>query len=125
MNRGSLTEYRVNGTALLAPDEEISENYEDIDSPETGRDESGVMHRSVVRYKVGKWGFNYKTLSKHDYEALESLFGENATFQFTRPSRTDPDTTVTSTCYRSKYSLSYFDTKRKVWKNYKFNIIEC
>ena len=125
MNRASLTQYLVNGVGLLAPDEEVSESYEDIDSPETGRAEDGVMYRSVVRYKVGKWGFEYKILSKHDYQALEAIFGDTATFEFTRPSRTNPDQLVTTTCYRSKYSLSYFDTRRQVWKGYKFNIIEC
>ena len=125
MNRDTMNEYLVDGVKILVPDGEISESYEDIDSPETGRDETGVMHRSVVRYKVGKWGFSYVTLSKSDYETLEGIFGNKATFQFTRPSRTDPDSTVTTTCYRSKYSLTYFDTRRQIWKNYKFNIIEC
>ena len=55
----------------------------------------------------------------------EELFGDVAEFEFTRPSRTNPSETVTTTCYRSKYSLSYFDTKNRKWKNYKFNIIEC
>ena len=125
MNRDSMTEYLIDGVGILVPDGEITESYEDIDSPETGRDEAGVMHRFVARYKVGKWGFNYATLSKHDYEEIERIFGEKATFEFTRPSRTNPSTTVTTTCYRSKYSLTYFDTRRQVWKNYKFNIIEC
>ena len=125
MNRATLTNYLVDNAGLLVPDNEISESYEDIDSPDTGRDETGYMRRTVVRYKVGKWGFEYKTLSKHDYAALESLFGDNATFMFTHPSRTNPDTLVTTECYRSKYSLTYFDTKRQVWKNCKFNIIEC
>ena len=125
MNRDTMTEYLINGVGILVPDTEITESYEDIDSPETGRDEGGYMHRFVARYKVGKWGFTYNSLSEHDYMALEELFGDVAEFEFTRPSRTNPSETVTTTCYRSKYSLSYFDTKNRKWKNYKFNIIEC
>lgn len=125
MNRESMTEYLVNGVGILVPDNEIGESYEDIDSPETGRDEGGYMHRFVARYKVGKWAFEYRVLSEHDYMAMEEIFGNVAEFEFTRPSRTNPSETVTTTCYRSKYSLSYHDTRRHVWKNYKFDIIEC
>lgn len=117
--------YLINNVPILAPDNEIGESYEDIDAPDTGRDETGTMHRTVVRYKVGKWSFNYDLMTKADYKYMESIFPDVGEFQFTRPSRRDPDVLVTTKCYRSKYDLAYFSPKRGMWKNYKFNIIEC
>jgi len=117
--------YLINGVPLLAPDGEVEDSYEDIDSPDTGRDETGRMHRDVVLYKVGKWSFNYNLVTKEDYMYIESIFPDAGTFQFTRPDRRNPDVLVTTTCYRSKYSLAYFSPRRGRWKNYKFNIIEC
>ena len=125
MSRTTIDIYKVDNVSLLVPDNTVGESFEDIDSPETGRDENGYMHRTVVRYKVGKWSFQYTKLSQSDYEALESIFGDKATFDFTRPSRTNPSTTVTTECYRSKYSHEFYDYKNKVWRNYKFNLIEC
>ena len=117
--------YQVNGVPLLAPDNEVGDSYEDIDAPDTGRDETGRMHRNVVLYKVGKWSFEYGLMTKEDYMYNESVFPEAGTFMFTRPSRTNPDVSVTTECYRSKYSISYFSPRRGRWRNYKFNIIEC
>lgn len=123
--RSVFDSYKINGVSILAPDTEVTESYEDIDSPDTGRDETGRMHRDVVLYKVGKWGFQYDLMTKEDYIYMESLFPDAGTFEFTRPSRTNPDVSVTTTCYRSKYDLAYFSPTRGRWKNYKFNIIEC
>ena len=117
--------YKINGYAMLAPDGEVGESYEDIDSHETGRDGTGRMHRYPVIYKCGKWSFQYDLMTKEDYEFMEALFPDEGTFLFTRPSRRDPDTPVTTECYRSKYDTKWFSPKRGMWKNYKFNIIEC
>ena len=116
--------FKIDGVPMLAPDEEPSFSYEDIDSADTGRDETGHMHRSVVLFKVGKWGFQYSTLTHEDYIYMENLFNGKASFQFTRPSRTNPETPETTECYRSKYSLAYKNAKTGKWKNYKFNVIE-
>ena len=117
--------YLINGRPILTPDVEIPESYEDIDSHETGRDGTGRMHRYPVLYKVGKWGFQYDLMTKEDYMFMENLFPDAGTFMFTRPSRRNPSEMVTTECYRSKYSTSWFSPKRGMWKNYKFNIIEC
>lgn len=117
--------FKVNGTPLLVPDEEVKFSYEDIDAHDAGRDEAGYMHRHVVRRKVGKWSFNYKTASEAEKQYIESAFGNLDTFNFTRPSRTDVTTPETTECYRSKLSLDAKNLKLQKWIGYTFNIIEC
>lgn len=124
MSKRTLTSlYQVNGHNLYAPDSPMEESYEDIDSADAGRDQAGYMHREVVRYDVGKWMFVYTSLTKAEYEYMESLFPKNGTFEFTRPSISNHDVPVTTTCYRSKRSFSWQGVDG-AYKNYKFDIIE-
>ncbi len=53
MIRAYDTAYKVDGRALLAPDEGVEISLSDLDSSDSGRDESGVMHRFVVRRRSG------------------------------------------------------------------------
>lgn len=122
--RRTTTLFLINGNPILVPDNELGESYEDVDAAETGRDETGHMHRFPVIYKCGKWSFEYNLMTKEDYMFMEALFPDEGNFQFTRPSRRNPDVMVTTSCYRSKYSISWFSPKRGMYRNYKFNIIE-
>ena len=115
----------INGKAMIEPDEEPTFSYEDLDSSDSGRDESGKMHRFMIRAKVGSWSFSYGFLTEDEMAYMEGIFGEESTFMFTRPDRTDSTKSVTTECYRSKYSISWKNAKTGIWKNYKFNIIEC
>lgn len=117
--------FKINGQQMLAPDEEVSVNYEDLDSSDTGRDESGVMHRTVVRFKVGSWKFEYSSLTEEERKYMENLFPDAATFQFTHPSRADSSKTETTECYRSKFGISWKNAKTGLWSGYSFSVIEC
>ena len=117
--------FKVNGKPMLAPDTEVSASYADLDSEESGRDEVGVMHRLVVQYKMGTWGFAYSSLTEEEKQYMENLFPDAPDFEFTHPSRKDATKMVTTRCYRSNYGLSWINAKTGVWKNYKFNIIAC
>ena len=125
MGRALSDEFKINGKPMYAPDNDMSFGFEDIDSSDAGRTEDGVMHRSPVRYNVGKWSFKYASLTEAEKQYMESLFPDAPTFEFTHPDRINSSESVTSTCYRSKYSLSWYNAKKGVWKNYTFNIIEC
>lgn len=125
MVRTLTDKFQINGKPMFAPDNDMGFSFEDIDSSDSGRTEDGVMHRSPVRYKVGTWSFKYASITKEDMEYLESLFPDAPTFEFTHPKRTNSDEVETTTCYRSKYSLSWYSARKGVWKNYTFNIIEC
>lgn len=117
--------FLVNGKPMLVPDEEIGVSYEDLDASDSGRDESGVMHRILVRSKVGKWSFSYDHLTEEEKQYMEGIFGNEATFSFTHPDRLDASQSITSTCYRSKYSLAWINAKTGLWRNYSFSIVEC
>lgn len=115
----------VNGNPLLEPDEEAEFSYEDLDSSDSGRDEGGRMHRFMIRAKVCSWSFSYGFLTEAEKRYMESIFDESSTFMFTHPDRYDATKLVNTECYRSKYSLSWKNARTGLWKNYKFNIIEC
>lgn len=123
--RATTNLFKVNGKPLLVPDEEVAVNYEDLDSSDSGRDESGVMHRSVVRFKVGSWKFEYSHLTEEERKYMESLFPNAATFQFTHPTRADATKTETTICYRSKFGISWKNARTGLWSGYSFSVIEC
>ena len=117
--------FMVNGKPLLVPDMPVGVSYEDLDAADAGRDESGHMHRIMMRCKVGSWNFTYSHLTEQELQYMESLFGDDATFQFTHPDRLDSTKSTDSKCYRSKYSLSWRNARTGLWNGYGFTVIEC
>lgn len=112
----------VDGSPLYAPDADMDQNFEDLDSDATGRDQSGIMHRFVVREKVGKWSFAYTQLTDDERKYLLGLFKGKPTFNFTYQGDNGP---VTTRAYMSNYGIAWRDARRGIWRNMKFNIIEC
>lgn len=125
MARILFDQFKINDKPMFAPDADIDFSYEDLDSADSGRDESGYMHRIVVRYKVMSGSFEFSHISEADMQYMESLFPDEPDFEFTRPSRTDSSVLVTTRCYRSKYGISWRSARTGEWRNYKFSIIEC
>lgn len=122
----SLTElFQINGQPMLAPDEEVSVGYEDIDGADAGRDQAGFMHRSMLRCKVPSWNFAYSGLTEEEKRYMEGLFGEEPTFTFTHPSRLDAAAPEQTQCYRSKYTICWKSAKDGLWSNYGFTVIAC
>ena len=117
--------FQINGQPILVPDADVGVSYEDLDAADSGRDESGVMHRVVVRYKVPSWSFTYDQLTEEEKRYLESLFPDEPTFVFTHPDRLDASKTVETECYRSKYGISWRNAVSGLWSGYSFNIISC
>lgn len=123
MNR--LTElYLLAGKPVLAPDAEVEMSFSDIDSADAGRDESGYMHRSVVRRKVGVWNFSYSHLTKDEYGYMLSVLPQTGSFPFTYPDPVTGESSVTE-AYLSNYSVLWQDQKTGLYKNLKFSVIEC
>ena len=117
--------FKINGTPMLVPDAEVTMSFSDLDSEESGRDESGYMHRVVVAYKVGTWSFTYSNLTENEKKYMDYLFPNTPEFDFTHPDRKNTNVLKTSRCYRSNYGLSWKNAKTGLWKNYSFNIIAC
>lgn len=117
--------FRINGEPMFAPDADVSVSYSDLDAEDSGRDEAGVMHRIVVRYKMGTWSFEYGSITEDEKRYMERLFGDTPDFAFTHPDRICADKEVTTRAYRSNYGIAWHNARTGQWKNYKFNIIEC
>ena len=123
--RATTNLFKINGKPMLVPDEEVGVSYEDLDDGDSGRDESGVMHRIPVRYKVGSWSFFYSHLTEAERRYMESLFPDAPEFDFTHPHRLDASRQTTCRAYRSKYGISWKNAVTGLWSGYSFNIIEC
>ena len=117
--------FQINGKAMLVPDAQVEVSYEDLDSGQTGRDESGVMHRIPVRYKVASWSFSYDHLTEEERQYMENIFPDSADFSFTHPSRKDATVSEVSRAYRSKCSISWKNARTGLWNNYGFSVIMC
>lgn len=123
MKREFCYEYLVDGKPMLVPDMNVSITENDLDSECSGRDESGYMHRLVLRSGIKTFGFSYAVLDAEDYAYLQSLFKGKSDFEF---SYRNPDGSVAVTrAYSSKRSITLRDYITGEYKNLKFNIIEC
>lgn len=116
--------FKVNGKPIFTPDADIEMLFSDLDSSDSGRDESGVMHRIVIRYKVGKWTICYSEITEAEKQYMESLFPDSESFAFEHPDRIDSSRQVTCQAYRSSYPITWANAVTGTWKNYKLVIIE-
>ena len=114
---------KIDGVPVLVPDEDVSIEYNDLDSEESGRDESGVMHRIVLRRNVMKMVIPYNILSREDYLYMEALFAGKSEFDVTYKDHNGNSTT--KRCYRSKHSIVIRNAQNGQYRDYKCNIIEC
>ena len=125
MIRSYSTQYTIDGSPMLEPDEEAELSFTDLDASDSGRTEDGVMHRIMVRQGVGTWGFAYAHLTDAELAYMESLFAGKAEFTFTHPKFGDSGAAETCTAYRSQFSAAWKSKITGEWRNYKFNIIQC
>ncbi len=117
--------YAINDKAMLTPDAGVQTEFADIMSYKSGRDEEGFMHRIVKRYKLGTWHFNYSALTQEEYSYMQSLLNAGETFRFTYPDPNDPGQMKTTEAYIEKYGISWFSAKRGLYRNLKFDVVEC
>ncbi len=121
-----LTElYKINGKALIAPDAGVQMSFSDLDDDQSGRDESGYMHRIVARHKVGVWDFNYSHLTENEYAYLLSILPQTGSFTFTYPMPGDSSRAVDTDAYLSNYGIVWHNARTGDYRNLKFSIIEC
>lgn len=116
-------EFLIDGQPVLAPDAGVQISESDLDSEDSGRDESGYMHRIVAREKVKTWGLQYSFLTEEEYRYQMSLFAGKPTFTVTY--RDLDDNEASTTAYCSTASITLQNRRTKQYKNLKFNIIEC
>lgn len=117
--------YQINGWPIPAPDQDVEMTFEDLDAGDAGRDESGYMHRHVVRRQVGAWNFVYSHLDQETYTYLLNIFPNNGTFTFSYPNPADPQHHLQTEAYLSGYSVVWRSAKTGEYRNLKFSVIEC
>jgi hypothetical protein len=97
--------------------------YNDLDSDESGRDESGVMHRIVLRESVRKCTLLYDNLTREEYLYMRSLLSGKAQFLVTY--RDHDGSEAEFSAYHSNHAITIHNAKTGHYKNYKVSIIEC
>lgn len=117
--------YAIDGKPLLVPDAGVQMQFTDIDSDESGRDESGYMHRMIKRHKVGSWSFQYESLTQQEYSYMQSILPSGGTFCFTYPDPSDPSQSKTAEAYLSQYGITWHSARTGLYRNFKFDIIQC
>ena len=121
--RKFLFDLLIDGQPVLAPDADVAISFEDLDSEESGRDESGFMHRVLLRSGVKKIPLSYAVLDMEEYRYMESLFQGKREFKV--DCRGCDGSPLSFVAYRSKHSISIHNIVTGVHKNYSFSIIEC
>ena len=110
--------YQIDGQPMIAPDDRVEMSFSDLDSADSGRDESGVMHRFVVRRKVGSWNFRYSRLSAEDYRYMLGILPTAGCFFFAYPGGS-------CQAYLSNFSVTWEGLPTDGYRDLKFSIIQC
>lgn len=116
-------DFQIDSQPILTPDQDLEMEYNDLDSDETGRDESGVMHRLVLRHGVRKVSLTYNSLTREEYLYMRSLFDGKSEFKV---SYRDHDGYFAEfQAYHSNHSITIRNARTGLYRNYKISIIEC
>ena len=115
--------FLVDGQEMLAPDRNMEIFTEDI-LADSGRDESGFLHRIVARQGASKWKFAYGDISREEYAYTESLFAGKDTFIFTYPGA-DGQQALQTRAYRLCHSVQLGNTANNALHNYVLEIAAC
>lgn len=116
-------DFQIDDKPILAPDEDITISCSDLDAEDSGRDESGFMHRVILRSRVKTFGLSYSSLTREEYLYMRSLIASGADFQVKYRDLSGQEKTVTAYC--SNHSITFHNMRTGLYKNLKFNIIEC
>ena len=116
--------FLIDGQPMLVPDAGLPLSVEDMEAADSGRDESGVLHRFVVRQGILHWDFAYARLTREEYAYMEGLFAGKTTFQFTYPSAAD-GSRQEITAYRGKHGVLWHSAADGQFRNYQFRITAC
>ncbi len=115
--------FLIDDMRMLAPDSNMEIFTEDI-LADSGRDESGFLHRVVARQGVPKWTFVYGDISQEEYAQMENLFAGKDTFVFTYPAA-DGKQLLQTQAYRVSHRVQLEDTAKGILHDYVVEIAAC
>lgn len=116
-------EYMVDGKPLLVADADVQITVYDVESGDSGKDESKVIHRKLAQKKMRQHIFSFFHATEADYKYLETLLLGKSSFIFSY--RKAGGSIRKATGYCEKVSGYLHDSKRQIYKKVKFTIEEC
>lgn len=119
---------QIDGQPLPEPTAPAEINFNDMESSDSGPDESGVYHRVILRFGVLSCTLTYDYLDNRDCAYLMELLKNKSTFQFTCPvssEDTDVNHTITRTCYCTNHGAALQRLQHGVWRDMSLKIQEC
>ena len=116
------TIFLIDGQPVLTPDAGLLLGTDDLESKDSGRDESGTLHRFLLGPEMARWEFVYDRLTAAEYAYMEGLFAGKSTFSFTCPGSSGPRVV---TAYRDKHSICWDSAADGLYRDYRFRIQSC
>lgn len=116
-------DFQIDGKPVLVPDADLSVSAFDMAAEDSGRDESGVLHRFLLRQGVRSFILRYDTLSRNEYRYLRALIEGKDTFCVTYRNADDQPAELIGYC--TGYSLLLHNARQGIYKGMKLEIQEC
>jgi hypothetical protein len=116
-------DFQIDGRPVLVPDADLSVSAFDMAAEDSGRDESGVLHRFLLRQGVRSFVLRYDTLTQQEYRYLCSLIEGKDTIRVTYRNADDQSAELIGYC--AGYSLLVHNARQGIYKGMKLEIQEC
>jgi len=113
----------IDGVQILPPDADVQLQLRDLEDCASGLDESGFLHRRLLRSGLKGWSLRYSFLSRAQYRYMESLFAGKAAFTVTYVDADGGEKTCTA--YRTHHTVTVYDARRGWYRSYGFDILQC
>ena len=115
--------FQINGNPIPAPDENVQIRYEGR-GDKSLTDESGFLHRQVLRRGITAWKLCYSSLSGAERDYLMGLLTDDS-FRFTHPDRLDPQKADESVCYLESCSECLQSALSGSYRDVQLTICQC
>lgn len=116
-------DFQIDGQPVPMPDADLAVSIRDMETEDSGADESGVMHRFLLRQHVRNFVLAYEELTQEEFRYLRALVEGKNTFRVQY--RNTDGQPVQLTGYCSGYSLRVHNARLGIYKGMKLEIWEC
>lgn len=116
MKRDYVSNWTIDGTPILSPDEVIVEHY-DLEHDDSGSDDCGYYHPIVQRTDMLRIELPYSVLTAEEYTYMESLVRGKATVTLNWVDESGTAQICEARCKRSP--VNWVNRATGIHKNYK------
>ena len=117
--------YKIENTPVVAPNAGVQLRVSDIEAEESGRDESGYLHRVVLRPGLATWTLSYRDLSREEYDYMMALLPGSGSFLFTHPDNADADRSNVSRCCITDIRAGWHNALPGQSRELKITVTQC